>query len=254
MDTQKYIRLVGAESPLTCAVTQSTPSLVRQHRTENGNLGKFGLTFRHGAGFAPKQCLYQKEARAMESPKLYSLRRCKKPTYLCGYAKHPVSCKVAQGRERKFGEIWAYFSPWCNVSTEAILYQKEASAMESSKMCSLTWCKKPTSLCRYTKYPISCKAAQGRERKFGEIRAYLSPWCSVCTKAMFISKKVRVMENPKMYSLSRYKKPTYLCGYAKYPVSCQAAHTRERKVGEIRGSLSPCCSVSTKAMFISKGS
>ena len=121
---QKCIRLVGAKSPLTCAATQSTPCHVRRHMAENGNLGKFGHTFRHGAGFAQKQCLHQKEARAMESPKMYSLSRCGKPTYLCGYAKYPVSCKAAQGREQKFGKIRSYFSPWCRVCTKPMFISK----------------------------------------------------------------------------------------------------------------------------------
>ena len=64
----------------------------------------------------------------------------------------------------------------------------KAKAMENPKMYSLCWCKKPTYLCGYSKYPISCKAAQCRQQKFGEIRAYLSPWCGVCTKAIFTSK------------------------------------------------------------------
>ena len=121
---QKCIRLVGAKIPLTCAAAQSTPSHVRRHRAEKGNLGKFGRTFRHGAVFAPKQCLYQKKARAMDSPKMYSLSRCKKPTYLCSYAKYPVSCEAAHGRERKFGEIRAYLSPWCRVCTKAMFTSK----------------------------------------------------------------------------------------------------------------------------------
>ena len=92
--TQTCIHLEGAKSPLICAATQSTPSHVRWYRAENRNLGKFGPTFRRGAVFATKQCSYQKEARAMESPKMYPLRRCKKPTCLGGYAKYPIPCKA----------------------------------------------------------------------------------------------------------------------------------------------------------------
>ena len=91
----KCIPLVGAKSALTCAGPQTTPSHVRRHRAENGNFWRSCPTFRHGAVFAPKQCLYQKEARAMDSPKMYPSRRCKKRTYLCGTANYPVSCKAA---------------------------------------------------------------------------------------------------------------------------------------------------------------
>ena len=117
---QKCILLVGAKSALTCASPQTTPSHVRRYRAEKGNLGKFGPTFRHGAVFAPKQCLYQKEARAMDSPKMYSSRWCKNRTYLCRSANYPVSCKAVYRREGKFREIRAYFLPWCSVCTKAM--------------------------------------------------------------------------------------------------------------------------------------
>ena len=103
--------LVGAKGTLTCTGPQTTPSNVRQYRAENGNLGKFGPTVRHGTVFAPKQCLYQKEARAMESPKMYFSTRCKKRIRLCGSANYLVLCKALLDRERKIGEIRVYFSP-----------------------------------------------------------------------------------------------------------------------------------------------
>ena len=74
---QKCIPLVGAKTSLTCAGLQTTPSHVSQYRTENGNFRKSGSTFCHGTMFAPKQCLFQKEATGMESPKMYSSRQCK---------------------------------------------------------------------------------------------------------------------------------------------------------------------------------
>ena len=70
--------------------TAKTPSQVSQYRTENGNLRNSGSTFSHGTVFAPKQCLYQKEATGMESPKMYSYSRCKNLTYLCGTANNPI--------------------------------------------------------------------------------------------------------------------------------------------------------------------
>ena len=91
---QRCIPLVGAKSRLTCAGLQITPSHVRRYMAENRNLGKSGATFRHSAAFAPKQCLYQKEARAMERPKMHSSSRCKKCTSLCGSANYPISWKA----------------------------------------------------------------------------------------------------------------------------------------------------------------
>ena len=90
MRDQKSIALVGAKRTLTCAGLQITPSRVRQYMAENKNLGKSRTTFRHGTVFAPKQCLYQKEARAMEIPKMHSSTRCIKHTYLCGSANYPI--------------------------------------------------------------------------------------------------------------------------------------------------------------------
>ena len=69
---QKCIPLVGAKTALTCTVRQTTPSHVSQYKVENGNLRKSGSTFRHGTVFASNQCLYQKEATVMESPKMHS--------------------------------------------------------------------------------------------------------------------------------------------------------------------------------------
>ena len=121
LTVQKCIPLVGAKIALTSAGLQTTPSHVSQYGPENGNLRKSGSTFHHGTMFAPKQCLYQKEATGMESPKtifapkqclaqkeltgmespkLHASSRCKNHTYLCRTANYPVSCKPAKGRER----------------------------------------------------------------------------------------------------------------------------------------------------------
>ena len=68
---QKWIPLVGAETAPTCTGLQTTPVHGGQYTTENGNLRKFRSTYRYGTVFAPKQCLYQKEAKGMESPKIF---------------------------------------------------------------------------------------------------------------------------------------------------------------------------------------
>ena len=83
-----------AKTSLTCAGLQPTPSQVSQNRANNGNLRKSGSTFSQGTVIAPKQYLYQIEATGMESPKMYSSRRCKNLTYLWGTANDPVSSKT----------------------------------------------------------------------------------------------------------------------------------------------------------------
>ena len=70
------IPLVGAKSALTCEGPEITPSRVRQYMAEKGNLEKSGATFRRGAVFATKQCLYQNKSRVMESPKMHSSSWC----------------------------------------------------------------------------------------------------------------------------------------------------------------------------------
>ena len=83
---QKCIPLVGAETPLTCAGRQTTPSHGGRNRAENGNLHKLGWTIRHGKAFAPRQYLYPKEATGMDRTEIYSSGRWRNPSYLCGPA------------------------------------------------------------------------------------------------------------------------------------------------------------------------
>ena len=90
---QKCTPLIVVKTSLTCASLQTTPSHVSQYRAENRNLRKSGSTFRHCTMFAPNQCLYQNEAMGMQCLKMYSSRRCKNFTYLCGTANDPVSSK-----------------------------------------------------------------------------------------------------------------------------------------------------------------
>ena len=80
------------KTELTCAGLQTTPSQVSQYRAEKGNLRKSESNFCHGTLFAPKQCLYEKEATGEYHPKMYSSHQGKNLTYLCGTANDPVSC------------------------------------------------------------------------------------------------------------------------------------------------------------------
>ena len=108
---QKCICLVGARTAITCAGRKTTPCHVNQYRAKNGNLQKSGSTFRHGTVFAPKQCVYQKEATGMESPKMHFSSRDKNRTYLCGSVNYSISYKPIWHQERKFKEVRVYHSP-----------------------------------------------------------------------------------------------------------------------------------------------
>ena len=88
---QKSIPLVSVKTVLTCTGLQTTPVHRAQYRADNGNLCIFRSTYRHGTVFAPKQCLYQNEAKGMESSKMYSPSRWKNRTSLCRPANYPGS-------------------------------------------------------------------------------------------------------------------------------------------------------------------
>ena len=154
---QKCIPLVDAKTALTSAGRQTTPSYVSQYTAANGNLRKSGSTFHHGIMLALKQCLYEKETIAMESPKVHSSRQCKKRTYLCGTANYPVSCKPVCGRERKFEKIRVYLSLWYRVYSKAMFISKGSyTGMEIPKMHSSSRCKSRTYLCGTANYTVSC--------------------------------------------------------------------------------------------------
>ena len=121
---QKCIPSVGGKNPLTCAGRQTTPYQGRRYRAESGNLRKFGRIDRLGTVCAQRQYLYQKTARGMESPEMYSFSRCKNPSYLCWPSNYPGSRKVVKGRERKPAQIWEDLSPWYRACTKAIFISK----------------------------------------------------------------------------------------------------------------------------------
>ena len=81
---KKCIPKLGAKTPLTCVGLKTTPSEGGRYSAENGNLRKFGWTYRNGTVFAPRQYLYQKEDKGMERLEMYSPTRCKNPSYLLG--------------------------------------------------------------------------------------------------------------------------------------------------------------------------
>ena len=67
---QKRIPLVGAKTALTTTGQQTTPSHVRQYRTENGNLRKSGSTFRHGT------VLHQNNPYINRNLKTWRVQKC----------------------------------------------------------------------------------------------------------------------------------------------------------------------------------
>ena len=88
---QKSNALLGGETALTCAGSQTTPLHGVEYMAENGNMRNFGLTNSYGTAFAPEQWLHKREATGMESSKMICTSWCRTPTYLCLVANYPVS-------------------------------------------------------------------------------------------------------------------------------------------------------------------
>ena len=124
----------------------------------------------------------------MESPKMHSSSRWK-TALTCAGRQTTQSCvsqyRAENGNLSKSGSI---FSHGTIFTTKQCFSQKEATGMQSPKIHSSSRCNNRTYLCGTVNYPVSCNPEQGRERKFEEIRLYLSPWYHVCTKGMFFSK------------------------------------------------------------------
>ena len=88
---QKFIALVGAITPLTCASRQNTPSRGKRYRAQNEKLPKLGRTYCHGTVFEPRIYSYQKNFTGIERPEIYSASWCNNPPYSRVPSKYPVS-------------------------------------------------------------------------------------------------------------------------------------------------------------------
>ena len=67
---QKYNPCFGVKSSLCSTGLQTTQFHAAPYRADSTNLREVGATYRHGTVFAPMQCLYQKEAKGMQSPRM----------------------------------------------------------------------------------------------------------------------------------------------------------------------------------------
>ena len=153
---QNCIPLVGGKTSLTCAGLQTTPSQVSQYRAENENLQKSGSTFIHGTVFAPKQCLYEKEATGMECSKMYFSSRCKNLNF-AGLQTTPSEVSQYRAENGNLQNPGITFSHCTVFAQKQCLYQKEATGMESLKMYSSSRCKIFTYLCVTANDQVSSK-------------------------------------------------------------------------------------------------
>ena len=153
-----------------------------------------------------------------------------------------------------FWKFWCTFHFGTMFVPKQLLYQKEAAGMESPKMYSSSWCKNGTYLYGPANHSISCEAVYDWERKFVEVRVYLSPWYRIYTKPLFnIKRKLLVCRVQKCIPLVGTKTALTCAGM-------QTTTSRVRRYKAENGnfwkfwSTSPWYHVCTKAIFISKGS
>ena len=131
---QKCIALVCGKTPPTCAGLQTTQFHGLQYGAENGNMRNFGPTNPHGAAFAPKQWLYQKEATDMESSKMYCPRQCRNSSYQCGAQTTPFhwwQYRAENGNMRNFGPTNLHGTAF---PQGECLYQTESMGMQNPKL------------------------------------------------------------------------------------------------------------------------
>ena len=152
---QKCIPLVGTKISLTSAGREITPSQGSQNRPDNGNLHNLGWTCCHGTPFAPRQYLYQKEATGMESPEMYSLTRCRNPSYSCGSSNSSTSRSRYRPENGNLRKLWWTYYRGTVFALRKYLHQKEATGIESQEMYSPSSCKSPSYLCGPSNYPVS---------------------------------------------------------------------------------------------------
>ena len=81
MKSQKMHSSGQCKNRIYLCWTETTKSHVSQYKAENGNLRKSRSIFHHCTVFAPKQCLYQKEATGMDRQKNTILQSMQKPHF-----------------------------------------------------------------------------------------------------------------------------------------------------------------------------
>ena len=217
---QNCIDLVGADTVLTTAWKQTTPSDGVQYRALNGYMRKLGPTNLHGTGLAPKQWLYQKEATGMESSKMYLPNRFRYRTYHWLAANYLVSLGVVQDTEWKYAKLRPYQSPWYRVYPQSNGYIKRKLREWKVQKCIFLI---DTDTILITAWPQitsfhggQYRTPNGNMRNFGLTNSHGTAFPP---KLWLYQKEATGMESPKMYCPSRCGYRTYQCMAAKYLIS-----------------------------------
>ena len=217
---QKCICLVGAGIALTCAGRQTTPSERGQHRAENGNLRKLGWTYCHGTMFAPRQCLYQKEATGVLSPEMYLPSRCKKPLLPVQADKLPRLKGDGIGPRTETCVNWGGSIAMVPCLHQGNFYIKRKLWVWRAQKCICLVGAKTT----LTSAGRQITPSQGGEYSANNIKLRKLGWTDshstvFAPRQRLYQKEAMAVHRPEMFFPRLWRNPTNLCGPAKYPVS-----------------------------------
>ena len=155
---QKCIPQSDAETPLTCAVRQTTPFYGRWYRAKYGNLRKLGWTYHHGTVLHQENVYIKRELRVWREQKCILLVGAE-TSLICAVWKtspsHVGRYRADDGNLHKLG--WTYHHGTVFAPRHSF-YQKEATGMESPEMYSTGLCKNPIYLWGPTNHPVSLGA------------------------------------------------------------------------------------------------
>ena len=127
---QKFIALVGAIIPLTCADRQNTRSRGRQYRAKNEKLVRLGRTYCHGTMFAPRKYLHQKEVTGMGDQKCIPLVGAITPFTCAGRQNTPSRGRQYRAQNGKLRKLVRTYLHCIVFAPRKYLHQKEATGME----------------------------------------------------------------------------------------------------------------------------
>ena len=209
---QKCIPLVGALTPLTCLVRQSTQARGRKYRAQNGKLRKLGRTYLHGTVFAPRKYLHQKEAKGMDRPEMYSASRCNNPHLPLRAVK--IHCLEGGSIGPRTESCVSWDRPISMVPClqQGNIYKRKLRVWRDQKCIPLAGAITPLNCVGHESTPSrgrQHRAQNGKVRKLS--RTYLHGTVFAPRKYLY-QKEAKGMERPEMYSVSRCNNSTYLCG------------------------------------------
>ena len=141
---QKWIPLVGAITPLTCAGRQNTPSRGRYYRAQNGKLGKLGRTYGSGTVFAPRKYFHQKEATGMGDQKCIPLVGVITPFTCAGRQNTPSRGRQYRAQNRKLGKLGRTYCHGTEFAPRKYLHQKEATGLDRPDVYAASRCNNST--------------------------------------------------------------------------------------------------------------